>query len=308
MNFDKEIRARLAAPYPPAPYLMAGDDETTERGILSSRDREQLEVFELTDAHAWPDYITLHASLSPIPIEKPEIQVALTLAGKKLTPQSFYSPETLLNDEQDLGRAAQYQAIHLKYKGFGHYMKGTQTYLFQESKLNDFKIDLETDQEIFHQEFSFQTQSVLLQKEFPQGDFWLTVAPNGVTGERLYPLLSYGGYFKAGMDLTTMEPFFALIKQGENESTALQLLRASELRQMGVLPPRIRRAGGEEWIFCDQLKPNAMMSLAGALISGAAKIKVYDAEGIDSCLYSSVAYEQPDPDVNHITLTFKSLS
>ena len=35
MNFDKEIRARLAAPYPPAPYLMAGEEETTERGILS---------------------------------------------------------------------------------------------------------------------------------------------------------------------------------------------------------------------------------------------------------------------------------
>lgn len=307
MNFDKEIRARLSAPYPPAPYLMAGDDDTTERGILSSRDHEQREVFELTDAHAWPDYITLHASLSAIPIEEHNAQVALTLAGRTLTPQSFYSMDALLEDVQALGQASHYQAIQLNYKGFGHYSKGTKTHIFQGAKLDAFKVGLETDQEIFRKEFSFQSQGLLHQKEFPHGDFWLTSASNGVTGERLYPLLAYGGYFNVGVDLTMMEPVFALIKQGENEATALQLLRASELRQMGVLPPRTRREGGDEWIFCDQLRSDSMMSMAGALITGAAKLKVYDAEGIDSCLYASVAYEQPDPNVNHITLTFKLL-
>lgn len=307
MNFDKEIRARLAAPYPPAPYVMAGDDTTTERGILSSRDHGQEEVVELSEAHAWPDSITLHASLSAIPLEDVGPQVALTLAGRTFAPQPFYSADALLNDVQELGQAARYQAIQLTYKGVGHYSKGTKTHLFQGNKGDAFKMDLETDQEIFRKDFPFQLPGVLHQKEFPHGDFWLTSAPNGVTGERLYPLLAYGGYFKVGEDLKRMEPIFALIKQGDNETTALQLLRASDLRQMGVLPPRIRREGGEEWIFCDQFKASTMMSLAGALISGTAKLKVYDAHGIDSCLYSSVAYEQPDPTVNHITLTFKSL-
>lgn len=104
-----------------------------------------------------------------------------------------------------------------------------------------------------------------------------------------------------------MEPIFALIKQGEEDVTALHLLSASELRQMGVTPPRVRREGGEEWIFCSHAKSPSMMSLAGAIVSGAAKIHLFDSEGIESCLYSSVAYEQTDPAVNHITITFKPL-
>ncbi len=308
MNFDKEIRARIATPYPSAPYLMTGDDDVTERGILSLGGHEQLETFQLTDEQAWPDYITLHASLSAVPLEEAGAQVALTIAGKTFKPQSFYTIETLLKDDQVLGEDAQYQAIQVVYKGFGHYTKNSKTYLFQGDKFDNFKVDLETDQEIFRKEFPTQPQGVLHQKEFPHGDFWLTVAPNGVTGERLYPLMSYGGYFKTGMDLKSMEPVFALIKQGDNDTTALQLLRASELRHMGVIPPRVRREGGEEWIFCTPLKADAMMSLAGALVSGGAKIKVYDADGIDVCLYSSVTYEQTDPQANHITITFKPLS
>ncbi|MBN9413761.1 MAG: hypothetical protein J0H12_07595 [Candidatus Paracaedimonas acanthamoebae] len=307
MNFEKEIRARLATPYPSAPYLMAGDDEATERGILSSRGSSDLEEIELMEARSWPDYITLHATLSAVPIEDHKTQVDLTLAGRTLTPQSFYRREALLEDVQEVGEDARYQAIQVKYKGFGHYVKDAKTYIFQGEKLDNFKVGLEMDQEIFRKDFAFQSQSLLHQKEFPQGDFWLTTSPNGVTGERLYPLLAYGGYFKRGLDLKKMEPIFALIKQGENESTALQLLRASELRQMGILPPRVRREGGEEWIFCDPVKGEVMMSLAGALISGAARLKIYDAEGIDSCLYTSMAYEQPDPSTNHITLTFKPL-
>ncbi len=308
MNFDKEIRARIATPYPSAPYLMTGDDDVTERGILSLGDHEQLETFQLTDEQAWPDYITLHATLSGVPLEERSAQVALTIAGKTLKAQPFYHVETLLNDDQLLGEDAHHQAIQITYKGFGHYTKNTKTYLFQGTTLDNFKVNLETDQILFKKEFPTQPQGVLHQKEFPHGDFWLTVGPNGATGERLYPLLSYGGYFKSGMDLKSIEPVFALIKQGDNDTTALQLLRASELRQMGVVPPRVRREGGEEWVFCTPLKSDAMMSLAGALVSGAAKIKVYDAEGIDSCLYSSIAYEQTDPHVNHITITFKALS
>lgn len=306
MNFDKEIRARFATPYPAAPYLMAEGEEATERGILSFQRHKDLAELDLTEAQAWPDYITLHASLSAIPIEDSGAQVALTIAERDLTPQPFYGSEALFQENQELGQFSQYQAIQVTYKGIGHYTKGTKTFIFKGDHLDTFKLDLQPHQEMFRKDFFFQAEGVRHQKEFPQGDFWLTVAPNGVAGERLYPLLAYGGYFKAGVDLKKMEPIFALIKQGDNDKTALQLLRASDLQQMEIFPPRTQRPGPEEWIFCDAVKSDAMMSLAGALISGAAKLRVCDAEEGNSCLYTSMAYEQQDPQANHMTITFKA--
>lgn len=307
MTFDKEIRARVATPYPAAPHLMAGGEGATERGILSFHHHGDITAINFTEGvQAWPESITLHASLSAIPIDHSQAQVALTIAGRDFLPQPFYTLETLFQEDQEIGKASQYQAIQVIYQGGGHYTNGAKSTVFEGGQMEAFRLDLPPHQEIFRREFVFQSEGVHHQKESPQGDFWLTVAPNGMSGERLYPLLAYGGYFKAGTDLKRMEPVFALIKQGDHEKTALQLLRASDLQQRGISPPRTQRKGHEEWIFCDDVKSEGMRSLAGALISGAATLKVFDAGGDNSCLYRSISYEQQDPHANHLTITFKA--
>lgn len=253
MIFEKAIRKRQLL------GMLEGHKESDSRVITDLPELvlnpAQLVPSFLEDLVQWPEKIELLCHWYQQPLTRENVHVQEIVSGQGVQISGFYDSATAGNT--DLAKHGRNSYIRLDYKKVCRVFRDG----WQELPSN-MKLAIPTGA-LYKKCYLSQESGLLVQeRQLIKEGVWHVIAPKtGLLGEKILPLLAYGGFAPAGVDLAEVEQVYASVGT-DGKYTTLKLYKESLLRREGVSAPEGGTIQGWRYSFIEpQVQPSLMADI-----------------------------------------------
>jgi hypothetical protein len=274
-----------------------------EAVLKTSLRKGQDNLKDLVSSLEIPSVVRLRAKMIPEPLETLHARMTL-LINQREESFNFYDLSRV-EEEMETAKNSLFQSIRFHYEGRGFYERGGRDYQLQGLEDERIQVILASDNLIMAKPFFTQKHPLIERRSYLREGRWLVTAPFRRDARiNLRCLLGYGGYYKPGLSLNSIQPVYALLNYEDDQPTLLVRTQKQWIKN-SIMVTTDTYQEGRCYQFCQEPgQKGDHLTVSAAIKSGKATLKLYNKGWEEGFTYTSFSYEVIDVEEGLVDVLF----
>jgi hypothetical protein len=302
---DQALRMMLAKDYDEGHRPLGVFKQNGREAFLDTASRRgQDDLKDLKVSLEIPSTVRLRARMIPEPLET--LNVKMTFLMNQAEESFNFYDLTRVEEEIEIAKNSLFRSIRLYYEGRGVYEYAGKDYQLQGLEDERIQVCLGPNNLIMTKPFFAQKHSLKERRSYLREGRWLVTAPFQHEAKvNLRCLLGYGGYYKPGLPLDSIQPVYTLLNYEEDRPT-LAVRTKNQWRKKGIMVNTGTHQEGRSYqFFQEPSQKGDHLTVAAAIKSGKALFKLYNRGWEEGFTYTSFSYDEIDLENGFIDVLFR---